>query len=108
MRDRRPRRGDEVRFASEIAAFDPVWRPAVEAFPPGHHWTPDRGLRRFAEPVPADAAEDARPEPEPEDLEEIREVLVASVRRQMMGDVPVGVFLSGGLDSTLVAAIAAR
>jgi asparagine synthase (glutamine-hydrolysing) len=46
--------------------------------------------------------------PEPEDLEETREVLIASVHRQMMGDVPVGVFLSGGLDSTLVAAIAAR
>ena len=37
-----------------------------------------------------------------------REVLVHAVERQMMGDVPVGVFLSGGLDSSLVAAIAAR
>jgi len=35
-------------------------------------------------------------------------VLVRAVERQMMGDVPVGVFLSGGLDSSLVAAIAAR
>ena len=33
--------------------------------------------------------------------------LVDAVERQMMGDVPVGVFLSGGLDSSLVAAIAA-
>jgi asparagine synthase (glutamine-hydrolysing) len=40
--------------------------------------------------------------------EATREVLIASVERQLMGDVPVGVFLSGGLDSTLVAAIAAR
>jgi asparagine synthase (glutamine-hydrolysing) len=102
------RRGNEVRFASEISAFDPAWRPALEAFPPGHHWTPERGLRRFADAVPAAAAEDGRPGPEPENLEHIREVLVASVRRQMMGDVPVGVFLSGGLDSTLIATIAAR
>jgi asparagine synthase (glutamine-hydrolysing) len=40
-------------------------------------------------------------------LELVREALVRTVERQMMGDVPVGVFLSGGLDSSLVAAIAA-
>jgi asparagine synthase (glutamine-hydrolysing) len=102
------RRGRESRFASEIAAFDPAWRPSLETFPPGHYWTPEHGLRRFANALPDERARDARPEPGPEDLEEIREVLVASVRRQMMGDVPIGVFLSGGLDSTLVAAIAAR
>ena len=38
----------------------------------------------------------------------MRDVLIDAVERQMMGDVPVGVFLSGGLDSRLVAAIAAR
>jgi asparagine synthase (glutamine-hydrolysing) len=102
------RQGSEVRFASEISAFDPVWRPAVEAFPPGHYWTPERGMERFADAVPARVPEGGREEPTPEDLEETREVLVASVRRQMMGDVPVGVFLSGGLDSSLIAAIAAR
>jgi asparagine synthase (glutamine-hydrolysing) len=103
------RRQDEVRFASEIAAFDREWRPAVEAFPPGHHWTPERGLSRFADAVPsAGATVGASRPPTREDLDQTREILIKSVHRQMMGDVPVGVFLSGGLDSTLIAAIAAR
>jgi asparagine synthase (glutamine-hydrolysing) len=103
------RRDGAVRFASEMAAFDEPWRPRIEAFPPGHHWTPEGGLRRFAQAVPGAPPDlSHNPEPGASDLEETREVLIASVRRQMMGDVPVGVFLSGGLDSTLVAAIAAR
>ena len=110
------RRDERVRFASEIAAFAPEWLPHVEAFPPGCHWTPDGGLERFASAVPVtgDGAPAARavwsdaPEPPDEALTATREILVASVRRQMMGDVPVGVFLSGGLDSAIVAVIAAR
>ena len=103
------RRGDEVRFASEMSTFDVRWRSAVEAFPPGHYWTPERGLKRFAAAVPSGEGEpETRLEPSAEDLTRTRETLVDSVDRQMMGDVPVGVFLSGGLDSTLVAAIAAR
>ena len=97
------------RFASEIHAFEPDWRPWVEVFPPGHYWTPDGGLERFADAVRRDeAAEHPEAEPSEADLTETREELVASVHRQMMGDVPVGVFLSGGLDSTLIAAVAAR
>lgn len=101
-----------VRFASELAAFEPERRGAVEAFPPGHVWTPEGGLRRFAAAVPDQSAAEIAAEtaavPDPEDLVATREELVGSVERQMMGDVAVGVFLSGGLDSTLVAAIAAR
>jgi asparagine synthase (glutamine-hydrolysing) len=110
------RRDDRVRFASEIAAFAPDWLPHVEAFPPGCHWTPDGGLERFASAVPdtgegapaARAVWSGSAEPPEEALTATREILVASVRRQMMGDVPVGVFLSGGLDSAIIAAIAAR
>jgi asparagine synthase (glutamine-hydrolysing) len=110
------RRDGRVRFASEIAAFAPEWMPDVEAFPPGCHWTPDGGLARYASAVPinGDGAPAARAvwsdaaEPPEAALTATREALVASVERQMMGDVPVGVFLSGGLDSAIVAAIAAR
>ena len=35
--------------------------------------------------------------------EELKELLVDTVERQMMSDVPIGVFLSGGLDSTIIA-----
>jgi asparagine synthase (glutamine-hydrolysing) len=108
------RRGDEVRFASEIAAFDPDWRADVELFPPGHYWTPERGLVKFEAPVPYHPIKRFDPtahegeEPPPELYEAMREELVEAVERRMMADVPVGVFLSGGLDSSIVAAIAAR
>ena len=44
-----------------------------------------------------------------EDLKaQIRERLAASVKRQLVSDVPLGVFLSGGIDSTIVAGLAKR
>ena len=98
-----------MRFASEMHSFEPDWRPYVQVFPPGHFWTPDDGFQRFAVAVPRQHAARRRgDEPSDEDYEETRDELIGSVHRQMMGDVPVGVFLSGGLDSTLIAAIAAR
>jgi asparagine synthase (glutamine-hydrolysing) len=96
------KRDGVVRFASEMAAFDPDWLPYVEVFPPGYVWTPEGGLERFARAVPAETTGGVP------SRDDVREVIVRSVKRQMMGDVPVGVFLSGGLDSTLVAAIAAK
>ena len=108
------RRDGAVIFSSEMHAFEPRDREAIEVFPPGHYWTPELGLQEFAPAVPEhlrdNPASDLGPlDPLPADaLDATREVLVDAVERQMMGDVPVGVFLSGGLDSTLVAAIAQR
>ena len=102
------RSGERVRFASEMAAFDDDLRSCLEVFPPGCHWTPEGGLERFAEAVPPPVAKAPGGLVDEHELEATRQVLTASVERQLMGDVPVGVFLSGGLDSSLVAAIAAR
>jgi len=98
-------RDGAVRFASEMHAFGPHWQADVEPFPPGCAWTPETGLVRFATAVD----EDPGPPPDPDEyVRGTREALINAVERQLMGDVPVGVFLSGGLDSSLVAAIAAR
>jgi asparagine synthase (glutamine-hydrolysing) len=107
------RRGEEVRFASELVAFDEEWREAVELFPPGCYWTPEAGLVRFAravaDPVAARYPPPSRAgQPPPAELvADLRDMLVRAVERRMMADVRIGVFLSGGLDSSIVAAIAA-
>lgn len=45
---------------------------------------------------------------EAEYVEQLREILDRAVRRRLVADVPVGVFLSGGIDSGMVAAVATR
>ena len=46
--------------------------------------------------------------PEQEWGEQIRELLAAAVKRRMVSDVPLGVFLSGGIDSSSIAAYASK
>lgn len=105
------RRSGRVRFASEMSAFAPEWLPHVRPFPPGCFWTPQGGVTRFAHAVGGRArtrAPEPAAGPDATVLDALRAMIVEAVGSQMMGDVPVGVFLSGGLDSSLVAAIAAR
>jgi asparagine synthase (glutamine-hydrolysing) len=54
------------------------------------------------------AAESGTHAPAGELLDELEALLLDSVRRQLVADVPVGILLSGGVDSSLVTAMAAR
>lgn len=97
-------------FASEIKAMLPV-TVDVHAFPPGHWYRTGEGLRPFrrlsaaASPRAPGAGSPLRAAAA---VHAVQAELQAAVQRCLVSDVPVGVCLSGGLDSSLVAAIARR
>ncbi|MCL4515755.1 MAG: asparagine synthase B [Firmicutes bacterium] len=99
---------DELWFASELKAILPVC-PDAEEFPAGHYFSRETGVVPFyALPRPYDGETDERAAQEEAAIQLIQEKLEAAVEKRLVADVPVGVFLSGGLDSSLIAAIARR
>jgi len=120
--------GGELAFASELRALPrgDIDLDALEAFlafnsipapltifrearklPPGHLLLWEEGavrLERFARPEPLPERDDEQAEL----VEELRSRLRDSVRAHLVSDVPVGVLLSGGVDSALLAALAAE
>jgi asparagine synthase (glutamine-hydrolysing) len=92
-------------FASTPAPF--TLFKGIQKLPPGHTMTVSAGgdisTRRYWDP--ACFREDDPPRPEWEYVERLRDKLRESVKLRMMSDVPFGVFLSGGLDSSLNVAL---
>ncbi len=123
--------GGELRFASELRALPrgEIDLDALEAFlafnsipapysifrdvrklPAGHLLVWENGqvtLERYARPGPA-VEDELRTGDEAELVEELRARLRDSVRAHLLSDVPVGVLLSGGVDSAVLAALAAQ
>ncbi|KAF2117841.1 asparagine synthetase [Lophiotrema nucula] len=95
-----------VYFASELKCLHPVCDDII-SFPPGHIYDSKTDkLTRYFDPkwltnpttIPT----------KPVDYKELRTTFENSVRKRLMAEVPYGVLLSGGLDSSLVASIAQR
>ena len=102
----------KVYCASELKALEGFCE-RYEPFLPGHYyWSREGKLTRWYTrdwmsydtlPVaPAGASASASP------ASQVREALEAAVRRQLMSDVPYGVLLSGGLDSSVISAVARK
>ncbi len=94
-------RSDGCVFASELKALVGV-AEEVEEFPAGSWYHSKRGYRRFYKvpDVPCEERSVA------DHCRRIRAALERAVGKRMMSDVPVGAFLSGGLDSSVIAALA--
>lgn len=94
-----------VYVASELKALEGQCE-RYEPFLPGHYyWSKTPGMRRYyhRDWFNYEAVKDHDASPV-----DVRESLIAAVKRQLMSDVPYGVLLSGGLDSSVISAIAAR
>ncbi|KAL5533153.1 ASN1 [Sanghuangporus sanghuang] len=96
-----------IYFASELKALVDECDDII-SFPPGNVYDSATGkTERYFKP--SWWSTDVGPVPtKPADLTLLRETLEAAVRKRLMSEVPYGVLLSGGLDSSLIAAIAAR
>lgn len=91
--------------ASELKALSPICKH-IEEFPPGHYLYSKDGkmtpyYKRDWETF--DAVKDNSAQ-----AQDVKDALEAAVKRQLMCDVPYGVLLSGGLDSSVISAITQR
>jgi len=92
-----------IYFASEMKALADQCK-TFSTFPPGHYYTPETGFVKYYQPIWEDASEAIKLV----DYLTIRETLTQAVDKRLMSDVPIGVLLSGGLDSSLTSSIAVR
>ena len=94
-----------IYVASELKALEGNCE-RYETFLPGHYfWSRDGRMKRYysRDWFSYDAVKD-----NPASASDIRRSLEEAVRRQLMSDVPYGVLLSGGLDSSIISAIAEK
>lgn len=97
----------EGRFyvASEMKALVNVC-DSVKEFPPRHYLYTKDGDYEFKQYYKRDWFEYDNVKNDPADVKSLKDGLMDAVRRQLMCDVPYGVLLSGGLDSSVISAIA--
>jgi len=91
--------------ASELKALEGVCRK-IEEFLPGHYlYSRDGVMKKW---YTRDWMDYSAVEDNSTSVDDLRKAMEASVHRQLMSDVPYGVLLSGGLDSSVISAVAKK
>jgi len=91
--------------ASELKALEGVCTKFQE-FLPGHYWSSKDG--KLTKWYKRDWVDYNAVKDNVSSIEDLRNALEAAVHRQLMSDVPYGVLLSGGLDSSIISAVAKK
>ena len=94
-----------IYVASELKALEGQCEE-YEPFLPGHYWWSKDG--RMTKWYKRDWFDYDAVKDNGASAEDVREALCEAVKRQLMSDVPYGVLLSGGLDSSIISAVAAK
>ena len=99
--------GDKMYFTSELGAMTLAGIDKVHEFPAGHYYTPREGFVQYYQ-IPE--IQDHLLTDVEETCKLVRETLIKAVKKRLLADkeIHVGSFCSGGIDSSLVAAIAAE
>ena len=92
--------------ASELKALEGVCK-TIENFLPGHFLFSPEGYE-LQQWYKRDWEDFENVKDNPSDIAELRKALEDAVHRQLMSDVPYGVLLSGGLDSSIISAVTAK
>ncbi len=91
--------------ASELKALEGQCKK-IEEFPPAHYlYSKDGEIKRWHN---REWTEYENVKDNPASIDELQDALEKAVHRQLMSDVPYGVLLSGGLDSTITSALAKK
>jgi len=92
-----------IYFSSEMKSIADQCK-SFSTFPPGHYYTAKTGFVKYYHPE----YEDHKKADHSLDLDSIRQSLINATSKRLLANVPVGVILSGGLDSSLTSAITSR
>ncbi len=95
----------QLYVASELKALEGICNK-IEVFPPGHYLSSKEG--KLKQWYKRDWEDYEAVKKNSSEIKALRKALEQAVHRQLMSDVPFGVLLSGGLDSSIISAIAKK